>query len=251
MVIFTPLFSAAFSQAADSGIPHTSMVTPRTPPDAGTLARRAIQIAPKGNWLFTANLATRAKDETAPSGAQEGERPLTVEYRKLTDGTRQVTYKSSEKDTREGVRIVLPKKGAISLVDLSTNKPVKNLQNRLFQSVFTMEDISLRFLSWPEQKLTGEETLRDRRCWILVSHPPEGDTSSYAWVESWIDQQYQGVLRALAYNAQGDVVKEFTVRSFQKIEDLWTLKLLEIQAPLEKTRTRLEILDAREISEAR
>ena len=130
------------------------------------------------------------------------------------------------------------------MVDLATNGPVQDRRKHFLGSAFTMEDVSMDFLSWPS-KLVGEETLKDRSCWKKVGYSPKSGVSAYARVESWIDRQYHVPLRIHAYDAKDNLVKEFNVRSFQQLEETWMLKNLELNAPMKKARTRLEILEAK------
>jgi len=221
--------------------------------DASTIAHRALQSLPPGNWTLSAALSTRIKmnpEKSSSKGAspQNNECNLVIQLNSLKDGSHEAIYRSeNEKGHEDGVSLLFPKEiqNGIQVRDLTTHQPVKSLQSSFLQSLFSMEDISLRFLSWKIQKFLGPETLKDRACWKIASYPSKKDPSAYARVESWIDQEYQALLKAVAYDAKGEVMKEFNVRSVQELEDVWMLKMLEIDVPLFEGRSRLEILDAR------
>ena len=70
------------------------------------------------------------------------------------------------------------------------------------------------------------------------------DRGPYTRVESWVDQEYGALLKAVACNSANETVKEFSVRSFQQLDEVWMLKELDLNAPLLKAKSRLEILDA-------
>lgn len=226
---------------------------------ATTIAQRALQVSPPGNWIFSGVLSTQIKkdeEEGFPSLGEEshvkviqpGERLLTIQFQQNKDGSRQITYRAESKGrVVEGVRLIFARdeRRSLQLIDLATGTPIKDLRGSFLGSVFNMEDLSLHFLTWERQELLGDETLKDRVCWKIVSYPAKSETSSYKRVESWIDKQYQAILKAVAYDEKGNVIKKFNVRSFQQLEDVWILKELDLDAPLLKAQSRLEILEAR------
>ena len=109
----------------------------------------------------------------------------------------------------------------------------------------TYEDLALKFLYWPNAKVTGEDSLRTRSCWKLEVHAPSRD-SQYSSVNLWIDKAGGALMRMEAFDWQGRLAKRFEVVSAQKIEDRWFLKQMrieELQPGGQKvlTRTYLEI----------
>jgi hypothetical protein len=207
---------------------------------ASTIARQALQAAPPKDWNFSALIKTTADSE---GKLQSGERLLTVQYRKLGDGGKKVVYQTED---GQGIQIVLPSgSSAVQMKDVA-GASINDYTVPFLGSAFTMEDVALRFLSWKNQESAGEETLKDRKCWKIVSYPSNDDKTAYSKVESWIDQQYRALLKAVAYDAEGRVVKEFNVRSFKQFDDIWMLKTLDLQAPVLGGRSRLEILEAQE-----
>ncbi len=223
---------------------------------ATAIAQRALQALPPGHWTFSGVLSTQTEREDSPiskevspaNAVQFGERLLTIQFQQGRDGTRQITYRAESKGrVVEGVRLIFAKdeRSSLQLIDLATEIPTKDLRRSFLGSVFNMEDLSLHFLTWERQELLGDEILKDRVCWKIVSYPAKSETSSYKRVESWIDKQYQAILKAVAYDEKGNVIKKFNVRSFQQLEDVWILKELDLDAPLLKAQSRLEILEAR------
>jgi hypothetical protein len=115
----------------------------------------------------------------------------------------------------------------------------------LFDSVIHLADLSLKFLGWHSQELMGEDTIKDRPCWKIQSVSSREDRAIYSRVESWIDREYRTVLRARAYDSFGEEVKELNILSFQKLDDTWMLRSLEVKDRKNKFITRLEVLDAK------
>lgn len=112
----------------------------------------------------------------------------------------------------------------------------------------TYEDLSLKFLYWPNAKITGEETVRTRACWKLEIHSPSRD-SQYSSVNLWVDKNSGALMRMEGFDWNGRLVKRFEVVSAQKIEGQWFLKQMRIESLEPGTqhvvdRTYLEIKNA-------
>jgi hypothetical protein len=69
---------------------------------------------------------------------------------------------------------------------------------------------------------------------------PKPEGAGYARVLSWIDNETGGLLRAEAYGADQKLVKEFSLRSFKKVNGQWQLREMEIISYPADSRTRLE-----------
>ena len=75
-------------------------------------------------------------------------------------------------------------------------------------SDFSLADLGLEFLHWPQQRRLPDETRLGQACYVLESrNPAAGDIVR---VKSDIDQETGGLLIATAYDAAGRVVKEFS-----------------------------------------
>lgn len=105
---------------------------------------------------------------------------------------------------------------------------------------FWMTDLGMDFFHWPQQKIIKREMRKSRPCKVLESTNPNPSAGSYARVLSWIDNETGGLLRAEAYDASRKLLKEFSLRSFSKINGHWELKEIEIRNTLTDATTRLE-----------
>lgn len=92
----------------------------------------------------------------------------------------------------------------------------------------TYEDLSLKFLYWPDARVLGAENVRTRNCWKLQLHAPPRE-SQYANIFLWIDKNSGALMRMEGYNAAGQIVKRFEVVSAQKIDNRWFLKQMRIE----------------------
>jgi hypothetical protein len=95
-------------------------------------------------------------------------------------------------------------------------------------SDFSLADLGLDFLHWPEQRQFPDETHLDRSCFVLESRHPQG--KGITRVKSYFDKESGGLLIAEAYDAEGNVVKEFSLHgsSFKKVNGRWRLEKMEI-----------------------
>jgi Outer membrane lipoprotein-sorting protein len=111
-------------------------------------------------------------------------------------------------------------------------------------SDFTGCDLALEFYHWPVQRMIRRpkpEMRKGRPCRILESVTSD-PTSPYVRVRSWIDLEHLQPLIAEAYDARGNLVKEFSVGSVRKVEGNWELKDLEMVGEKSGSQTKLEFL---------
>ncbi len=110
---------------------------------------------------------------------------------------------------------------------------------------FSVSDLSLEFLHWPEQKVIRRERpemRKGRPCRILESSRPAtaGAGAGPVRIRSWIDLEHKQPLMAEAYDARGTLIKAFSVGSVKKVDGVWQLKDFEIVDEQAGTLTRLE-----------
>ncbi len=110
--------------------------------------------------------------------------------------------------------------------------------NRFSGSDFALMDLGMEFLHWPKQSLATREMRKGRGCDVLESRPDR--PGLYARVLSWIDQETSGLLMAEAYDAKGQLLKEFEVKGFKKVAGQWRVREMEIRNRQTKTSTRLQ-----------
>jgi len=134
-----------------------------------------------------------------------------------------------EEVTREGVEKVTP----------------AQYDHKVRGTAVTYEDLALKFLYWPDAKVTGENSIRTRNCWKVELKAPSRQ-SQYSNVWMWVDKSGGAIMRIDAYDWNAKMAKRFEVVSAQKIEGRWFLKEMRIEefdpaTGKVKTRTYLEI----------
>lgn len=92
----------------------------------------------------------------------------------------------------------------------------------------TYEDLALKFLYWPNARVTGEDSIRTRNCWKLELKAPSRQ-SQYSNVFLWVDREGGALMRMEGYDWTGHLSKRFEVVSAQKIEGSWFLKQMRIE----------------------
>jgi len=97
-------------------------------------------------------------------------------------------------------------------------------------SDFSIADLGLEFLHWPDQKLLQKEMKRSRSCRVLESTNPNPKSGGYFKVKCWVDNESLGILLARAFDAKGDMIKEFIPGDLSKSKATgqWQLGKMEI-----------------------
>jgi outer membrane lipoprotein-sorting protein len=92
----------------------------------------------------------------------------------------------------------------------------------------TYEDLSLKFLYWPNAQVVGSDNVRTRGCWKLELQAPSRQ-SQYSRVLLWVDKGSGALMRMEGYDSNGQLERRFEVISAQKIDDRWFLKQMRIE----------------------
>jgi len=106
-------------------------------------------------------------------------------------------------------------------------------------SDFWICDLGLEFFHWPSQKIIKKEFSRGRGCMVLESVNPD-PTNGYSRVDSWIDEETDGIVHAEAFDPKGKLLKVFDPKSFKKVNGQWQLEGMEIRNVQTGSRTRIE-----------
>jgi len=81
------------------------------------------------------------------------------------------------------------------------------MQEGVFGSDLSYEDLMENFYAWDTQTLAGEETVGRVPCQILESKPGPGQRSTYGRVRSWIDPKKLVPMRIEKYLASGQLAR--------------------------------------------
>jgi hypothetical protein len=106
-------------------------------------------------------------------------------------------------------------------------------------SDFWVADLGLEFLHWPKQLLLRKEMRRSRPCDVLESTHPQ-PAIGYSRVVSWIDIESAGILHADAYDANGNLLKQFDPTELQKVGSERQVREIEMRNRQTGSRSAIE-----------
>lgn len=112
----------------------------------------------------------------------------------------------------------------------------------------TYDDLSMRFLYWPNAKIVQFDKVKNRECWLVRVRNPDGK-GAYATVDVWIDRGTGGMLKMIGYNSQGRPIRRFEVLHGKKFGDIWMIDEMRIETidpktGVTKSSTRMQIKSA-------
>ena len=112
--------------------------------------------------------------------------------------------------------------------------------NQVFAgSDFTLGDLGLEFLQWPNQQVIGRESRLRETCNILLSKPGKVLPGGYSQVKCWVEIHNRALLCVEAYRGTKRV-KLFQAKSFKKLEGEWQLRELELRNDVTDARTQIQ-----------
>ena len=97
-------------------------------------------------------------------------------------------------------------------------------------SDFWVADLGLEFLHWPGQRLLKKEMRHSKSCEVLESVNPQPIPGGYSRVWAWIMiEKPHGLIHAEAYNAKGELMKQFDPTNLEKIQGEYQLEEMEVR----------------------
>lgn len=168
---------------------------------------------------LAARLSAKQQDGTAyirlrmeVSGEAKSVLQLQIKSRASRAGT-DLVYQVLFPKERKGEAVLLRKSGGRITGALFTppdkTRPLTaaQLDEPLFGSDLSYEDVIDNFFAWEHQAIVGSEVVDRVNCTILESKPGKGERSSYSSVRTWVDAGRLVPLRIEKYSAPGRVVR--------------------------------------------
>jgi hypothetical protein len=101
----------------------------------------------------------------------------------------------------------------------------------------TYEDMSFRYLYWPNPIKLESETYSTRKCWKVQCNNPNPKIGAYKSVVIWVDQTSGGLLKMEGYNYQQvkdkpvfTLLKRCKVTAGMKVDDVTVLKEMTVES---------------------
>jgi len=106
--------------------------------------------------------------------------------------------------------------------------PSSKFAARIRETDVTYDDLSMRFLYWPNAKIVKMDRFKQRDCWVVRIRNPDG-LGAYATVDVWIDKGIGGMLKMNGYNVSGRPIRRFEVLHGKKFGDIWMIDEMRIE----------------------
>ena len=136
---------------------------------------------------------------------------------RISNAASDIVYQVLFPKERKGESVLLRRSGekfsGTAFTPPSTAKPISSEQMNqpLFGSDLSYEDIIDNPFRWSQQTVAGSETIDNVQCQILESKPGKDHKSSYASVKTWVDPRRLVPLRIEKYDGSGKVVRRINI----------------------------------------
>lgn len=107
-------------------------------------------------------------------------------------------------------------------------------------SDFTVTDLGLEFLHWPQQKYLKQEPRVLGPSLVLESTNPNPGTNGYSRVVSWFDKESLALVEAYAYDVNGKKLKNFYPKDIKRVDGRWQVQTLVMENLQTGSKSRLE-----------
>ncbi len=161
----------------------------------------------------------RLKMDFQPDGGEKTVLQLKIDARRTkaaTDVHYQVLWPKDRTDGSFVLRKVSGQSPSGSVLQDGTVKPIASIQDGIFGSDLAYEDLADNYFAWENQKIVGEEKIKNVSCQILESRPGKGDSSSYGGVKTWIDPKRMVPLKVEKFDSKGNLVRRITITLIAK-----------------------------------
>ncbi len=204
-------YATLISGIALSAALSLSPVSPaRAADEAPSAANLAAQLAAKEEGIALVRLRLDSKGADGGAGLSL---QIQIKERRAKNSA-EVVYQILWPKERKGESVLLRKAPGRAATGTLFTPPDKTrpitanqMNDGLFGSDLTYEDVIENFFAWESQTIAGSEAVNGVNCTILESKPGKGDHSSYTSVRSWIDPKRIVPLRVEKYSAPGRVAR--------------------------------------------
>lgn len=109
--------------------------------------------------------------------------------------------------------------------------PASKLSQSIAGTDVSYEDLTLRFLYWPNAQFEKEEKVNGEQCFKLRLDNP-GKDGAYGVVYVWVHKKYGAFWQIRAHDRKGKPLKEFQVNAVMKLPDDkgYTIKEMRVNA---------------------
>jgi hypothetical protein len=136
---------------------------------------------------------------------------------RVSDATSDIVYQVLFPKERKGEAVFLHRAGekfsGTAFAPPNTVRPISSgqMDQPLFGSDLSYQDIIDNPFGWPHQAIVGSATVDKFQCQILESKPRKGHISSYSSVKTWVDPHRLVPLRIEKYDGSGKVLRRINI----------------------------------------
>lgn len=183
-------------------------------PDAKSLANTM------ANAVWDDSSTARLKMDFVPdNGGEKTVLQLKIDARRsqaATDVHYKVLWPKDRTDGSFVLRKTAGQRASGSVLQDGAAKPISSMQDGIFGSDLAYEDLADNYFAWENQKIVGEEKIKNIPCQILESRPGKGDQSGYGNVKTWIDTKRMVPLKVEKYDGKGQLIRRITITLIAK-----------------------------------
>ena len=117
---------------------------------------------------------------------------------------------------------------------------LQDRRTRFFGTDFSFEDLEERDVGQFNYKLLGEEPVEAAPCWRIESRPKESKRSQYTSSIVWIRKDNYAFAKVENYS-RDKLVRRLDYHQIEKIQGLWTARVLEMADLTRNSRTILKL----------
>ena len=144
----------------------------------------------------------------------------------------QMQYLPSEKAGWSGIHLQL-NDNSCDLYDVKGQDMTKFPDDKVGQAIsgtdLTYEDLSLRFLYWPNPELVGEGKVKLFDCYIIRVFNPNR-SGNYSTCDLWIHKKAAALMQVKAYDWKGKHIKTFKVDSLMQFEGDYVMEKMKVES---------------------
>ena len=231
------LLSLTHLPAAETKSPAAPLSFPDPDRDGQELAAKLRAVVPEANSSFGGMFKITSRDDTVwfvPIASDISVTPTNwvVTYRSMpTNGAPKETLTITHAAAQPSRYVHVIGTGSTTAAPLHAT---------FAGSDFWLIDLGLEFFHWPKQRRLRHEMSNSRSCYVLESIDLKATDAGYARVLSWVDIEYNGIIRAEAYDRAGKKVKEFKIDSFRKVDGRYQLESMKIRSRATGQETELK-----------
>jgi hypothetical protein len=183
-----------------------------TDPESSVMSARGLAATLSARQDGTSYVRLRL-DVKQPNDTTKIALQLQIKHRR-TNGVNDLVYQVLWPKERKGEAVLLHKAqgraptGALFIPpDKLRSLDASQMNEALFGSDLSYQDVIENFFAWENQVLTGNEVVNRVNCVILESRPGKGEATPYGSVRSWIDQGRLVPLRVEKYLPSGGLAR--------------------------------------------